>query len=469
MRDDGAFSVIHIENHYASGSQKRPRGPRSNALVGALDTIPQNPVVNLETQANTYYLHFYVQTVEDMPNLSKGVADGLLPLGTSRADCPVLDLAVSSLALAVFSRTQRHPPAAVEATKRYQRVLRIFQDVLYSLSETNIDACLLTIFLMARYEDAVYRLNHFDVGTPAVASFPSFSHHDGALAILKYWRERLSCHQPATNVIRLTRHGLIRSALMRNLALPKWIMDGSLFGESGFELGYDRIVVRLAGIRHQLSASYKMKLGVGSAGDVLPFSATELDQKLQDIDESLKTWASKITNTWRHQRHVLSDPYPWPMRDFYSPVVYSYSKTAYGAVWVQYYATRMLTIVTRLRTLELMRHDPYSLCQSQRSDCISDLKSMANDLAFSIPFCLQRFKVTYRDPRSTADRVILNTEDEIRPHLASLIVWPLTIASSLVDLDSEQVSWFRSELARLGRVTGVGVLESAETHQWLQL
>ena len=463
MQDEQAFSVIHIENHYASGHQKRPRGPRSKALVGALDTIPQNPLVNLETQANTYYLHFYVQTVEDIPNLSKGVADGLLPLGTSRAECPILDLAVSSLALAVFSRTQRHPPAAIEATKRYQRLLRTFQEVLYSLSETNIDACLLTIFFMSRYEDAVHRLNHSNIVTPVAAAFPSFSHHDGALATLKYWRERLSRHQPATNVIKLTRHGMIRSALMRNLALPEWIIDGSFFGECGFELAYDRIVVRLAGIRHELSMLFN------SARDVLPFSTTDLDKELQDVDESLQSWALKLPNAWRHRPHLLSDPYPWPMRDFYSPVVYSYSKIAHAAVWIQYCATRMLTIGTRLRILELMRQDSPNLFQIHRSDCASNIKSMANDLACSIPFCLQRFKLTNRNLASTPDTVVLSTEEEIRPHLASLAVWPLTIASSLVDLDFEQVTWFRSELARLGRAIGVGVLESAETHQWLQL
>ena len=95
---------------------------------------------------------------------------------------------------------------------------------------------------------------------------------------------------------------------------------------------------------------------------------------------------------------------------------------------------------------------------------------MADSLASTIPFCLERFKVAH-DPDSPIRQTLtmLNTNDEIKPYLAMLAIWPLAIASSLEGVDVGQQLWFRSELARLGRITGAGVLEFAETDQWLRL
>lgn len=48
-----------------------------------------------------------------------------------------------------------------------------------------------------------------------------------------------------------------------------------------------------------------------------------------------------------------------------------------------------------------------------------------------------------------------------------IIVWPLSVVSGLKGVDEEQQPWFRSELARLGRILGDGVIESAESGNWI--
>ena len=73
----------------------------------------------------------------------------------------MVDLALSSMALAVFSRTQKHPAAATEASPRYYRLLRVAQERIAqlgisTLDEQKIDACLLAIFLMGRYEGTMH-------------------------------------------------------------------------------------------------------------------------------------------------------------------------------------------------------------------------------------------------------------------------------------------------------------------------
>jgi hypothetical protein len=91
--------------------------------------------------------------------------------------------------LAIFSRTQQHPPAAREAFLRYGRLLRVAQEQITQLEilrcdEKDFDKFLLTIALMAWYETAMHQPANLNLKN-ALGSQHSWSHHDGAMAILK--------------------------------------------------------------------------------------------------------------------------------------------------------------------------------------------------------------------------------------------------------------------------------------------
>ena len=376
----------------------------------------------------------------------------------------MVDLALSSMALHSYSRTQQHAPAATEASSRYGRLLRVTQERLAhlgspTLDERDVDACLLAVTLMGRYEGAARRPGDLN-SKASFRSLQSWSHHDGAMAILKVWNDNLS-HNSATIIIKQTRRGLIKSSLLRNLPLPDWMLDGNRFGEHGLELDHDRIVVRIVNL-HYASTTFQQKNGLQVA------KAEELNNEALELDKALQDWAAQVPSTSSYQRHILTGPDPWPREHFYSSIVYSYSRPAYAAVWSQYFATRMLISSTRLRVLELSRPNPLvnSTFEQQRLECFIHLKTMANSLASTIPFCLERFKVDNPSSPIRQTSITLNTNEEIKPYLASLAVWPLTIASSLDGIDVRQKLWFRSELARLGRTIGDSVLECAETDQW---
>lgn len=376
----------------------------------------------------------------------------------------MVDLALSSMALAVYSRTQQHPPAAIEASSRYYRLLRVAQEriaqlAIPTLDERNIDACLLAVSLMGRYEGATHRPGDLNSKGP-FTSLQSWSHHDGAMAILKVWNDNLS-HNTATFIIKQTRRGLIKSSLLRNLPLPDWMLNGTRFGEHDRELDYDRIVVRTVNLHHAC-ASLQQKNGLQIA------KAEQLNNEAQELDKALQDWAAYIPSTCFYRRHILTKPDPLPRRHFYSSIVYSYPKPGNAAAWSEYFAVRMHINSTRLRALEPSRPNPLIelTYEQQRLECTTQLEAMADSLASSIPFCLERFKIDNSSPPISQTSIMLNTNDEIKPYLASLAVWPLTIASSLDGIDVGRQLWFRSELARLGRITGDGVLECARTDQW---
>lgn len=312
---------------------------------------------------------------------------------------------------------------------------------------------------MSRYEDAVYSPNRASLGTKTL----SFQHHDGALSMLKIWREKLVGGQPPSGVIKHSRRGIIRSALLRSKPLPDWILDGASFGEHGSELEYDSIVARIADIRHRLSMFLKEIPGLGYRSNNFAERVESLNEEARDIDEALQGWISSFPSTWHPKSHILSDINAWPTHDFDNPIVYSYSSTASLLVWTQYYSMRLFMNSTRLRILRLSNVGSKEFSQKQRAQCLSNITAAANDLASSLPFCLGEVRVA-----SDRISVTVETNVEIMPYVATRVIWPLMIASSLADVDMKQRQWFRSELARLGKIVGFGVIEHADTDGWFE-
>jgi hypothetical protein len=376
----------------------------------------------------------------------------------------MVDLALSSMALAVYSRTQRHPPAGAEASSRYHRLLRVVQDriaqlAIQTLEERDIDACLLAVSLMGRYEGATHRPGDL-TSKDSFTSLQSWLHHDGAIAILRTWNDN-STQRTASPIIKQTRRELIKSSLLRNLPLPDWMMNGSRFGEHDQELEYDRIFVRIVNLNHA-SATIRENT------DLQILKAKKLNNEARELDNALHDLVAQVPSTCNYRRHVLTKSDPWTRENFYSSIFYSYPRPKYAAAWSQLFAMRMLINSTRLKILEISRVNPLVdlTYEQQRIECIAQLKAMADSLASSIPFCLERFKVENPNSLDCDISITLNTNGEITPCLAGLVAWPLIIASSLEGVDAEQQLWFRSQLARLGRITGDGILECAETDQW---
>lgn len=372
-----------------------------------------------------------------------------------------MDLALLAMALAVYSRTQESLPAATDACSIYDRLLPLVHDRITRVStlrQHDIDATLLAVFLMGRYEGVMH--GHALCLQQPIQSSLGWSHHYGVMALLKLWNDNFS-DEPATFIVKHTRRGSIRSSLLRGHSLPPWMIDGERFGEHGLDLEDDRIRVRIVALRRALSFL-----------STLEQSAEELkkiDTEAQELDEALREWAAKSLSTYT--LHTLAASTTFPTKHFYTRTVYSYNNLGNAARCAQYFATRMILISTRvkvrLKASESTQEAGFGalLCDRAQQECTKNLAAVADSLASTIPFCLERFEL----PPVPGCRPSLIRDDPIKPWLAGLVVWPLTIAASLDHADYHQKSWFRSELAELGRVTGDGVLQNAETGDWLKV
>ena len=411
------------------------------------------PHLDLQTRAVSYLLQCHLEILTDVPYVLERFSDCFHKFKISGKPHPVVELALSALALAVFSQTQHYPAAATEASSQYDRLLRFMQALIaqvgkLTLGARDIDSYLLTILFMARYEAVTNR----------PASTLSWSHQDGALAILKLWNDH-SANGCGSAVVRQSRKKLIKSSLLRQLSLPNWVLNGARFGEHGLSLEFDRIFVRIVYLHHAAASIQNTQTSH------IPY-VIDLDIEAQELDNALRNWAAHLPTTWSYQQHVLTQSGPWPRTHFYSPVVYTYSQPGHAAVWSQFFVARMLINNARLKLLESSpRHLPADFTYDEgRLHCRTQLNDMADSLAATIPFCLQRFKVAENGHHQHS--VTINADEEIRPCLAYLVTWPWTLASSLSFVCIRQQQWFRSELAQVGKVLGDGVLALADTDHW---
>ncbi|KIW13825.1 hypothetical protein PV08_06605 [Exophiala spinifera] len=469
--DQFATFSIHVENLYASGKAQRPRGPRSSLTM-------VRPQINIQACALAFYIRHYIEPTEKQPLLATCVAESLLAWRKSsrHSTCRIVDGGLSSLALAVFARTQKSESAAAEASSAYHRLLGMTRGRIGTIGpdthQSHVEACLLAVLMMGRYEGAMHHPGM--IISPTRDSFMalrSWLHHDGALAILQMWNDYLSHSNKASCIIKHTRRGLTLSALLRGFPLADWLLDGERFGEVGLDLDYDRILVPVVNLR------YTAKQLLEQGADADEHTIDELDAQAKSLDVMLEDFATKIPFPESRRRFYLLEQaktWSWPRKHFFSPFVTMYKDQGYAALWALYFAARILVNSTRLKILRAHSHTPEAngsaaAHSEKRAECLTTIQLMVTELASVTPFVLDRVESTDPTARCGWSSLRVNIDEPVKPHLATLMVWPLSVAGSIEGVDVDRQRWFRSELSEVGRIVGDGILQCAETEHWAVL
>lgn len=354
----------------------------------------------------------------------------------------LVDLALSSMALAVYARVRSSPQAAAEAYAHYQQLIRLLQEHIArpTLDATSIDARLLTIFLMGRCESTMYRAGDVDLAG-SFQKINSWSHHDGAGALLKLWQMHLS-HEKASTIVKQTRRGLLKSFLLREQSVPTWLQDGKCYGEHGAELRYDKILTRLVNLRSVMSM--QQDLGDQSYRDELTAEAFQLALDLRDFTTELPT-------TYAYRK---CEAPPFDQGWLSSTVLNVCATPEHATVWAHLFATRLIVSRTNV---QILQSSPET--KQEAEGCTAMLQEHAENLAATIPQCLGLIQ-------AEGDEVSSLPEANVKPWQASLAVWPLSIAVSIPGYDDALRQKFKTQLAMIGKIVGDGVLQTVTTDEW---
>lgn len=426
------------ENKYANGVTKRPRGPRLKKTSAEI-TIPQD--IRLRALKN-YLDNHIIPSVDLEIDICGSLSACVAAWQANDASSILVDLALSSMALAVYARVRSSPQAAAEAYAHYQQLLRLFQEDIArpTLDATSIDARLLTVFLMGRCESTMHRAGDLDLAG-SFQKINSWSHHDGAEALLKLWHMHLG-HEEASTIVKQTRRGMLKSLLLRGKPIPKWLQDGNRYGEQGAELHYDRILARLVSLRSVMGI--QQDVGDETYSDEVMAEAFQLARDLRAFTTDLpEAYIYRRSKTPPSDQDWLSDP-----------MLNVCSTPQHATIWAHLFATRMIVSRTNI---QILQSSPET--ELEAKSCTAMLQEHADNLAATIPQCLG---LVYAE----GEEVQILPEANMKPWQASRAVWPLTIAVSIPDYDDALRRRFKAQLATIGKIVGDGVLQTVLTDEW---
>ncbi|KAL2687613.1 hypothetical protein Neosp_005174 [[Neocosmospora] mangrovei] len=186
--------------------------------------------------------------------------------------------------------------------------------------------------------------------------------------------------------------------------------------------------------------------------------AQKVDNLIDDfriLDQDIQTWAARLPSKWSYSQHILPETCDFSQDEFYSKAVSTCAKLGYTAVWNEHYAIRMFISHTRLQILHLApQPNP-----AETHEYLSQLGSSADSLASFVPFCLGRIRKT---PKGSVEL----SDEPFKPYLASLVVWPLSLASGLHTLEPAQRQWFSSTVARVSEKSSECLYAYAASDYW---
>lgn len=457
------FSILHNENIYASRQRKRPQGPRARA-VAPFVAPPVHTFItrDIHSEAVSFFFNRHLGPGTN-GLLKRGFPNSTLSL--RRGSSPILDDAVSSIALALFSRSKLYPHATTLAFDSYQKSLRTLQTALSAPESIDIDACLLAVCLLARYENVVYTFGQ-DNTTPLTRTVKNRAHLLGAMALLKFWVYRPQSTAIPTETIRHTRYILRKAAIFGVIEFPEWLSDGAVFGEHGSMLKLDRILVRVIHVRNLLR-HYETDLSrprISCAKSILALNEIEKELKSLDIAladfESVYSVSNLVGQTLADRRFQVG-----AKEHFFSHKIYSHQSHEIVAHCALFTGYRMLVIHLLIYTLKLIEKlSPWQL-PTALNEYQQMLEDLTEDLRSIVPFGLDKLTIM-KDPGQFGDHISIKPDEERRHYIVDLMSLPLLIASTSESIQKDSTDWFRSQLAETGRFLGYSAMELAKTTSW---
>jgi hypothetical protein len=248
----------------------------------------------------------------------------------------------------------------------------------------------------------------------------------------------------------------IRTAILRDVTIPRWLRNGTLYGEGGSDLELDSLLIRAAALQSKSTTL------LGDENLVLPSDVTELKIvaiEAQELDVGFQNWPSSLPEDWLFTLHTSkgSDSTSGLL---YEGSVHRYKAYGHAAVWNRYRAVRIIVNDIHLQLLSRLPQNPSLITQVET--CQKNVGSLATDLCYSVPVFFSSNPASHDSVSKSAksNRNILDTQQTITPMMATVIAWPVTVAISTEAVPNAQKQWLQSKLKTIAGVVGASVLHS---------
>ncbi|KAL6887041.1 hypothetical protein GGI43DRAFT_417508 [Trichoderma evansii] len=455
------------ENAFAMGRRRRP--PKTNNNPAALPTGSVSgsilspveksrriqPALSLPLEIHALY--YYAESVS-MKRYMLGDAcyeysSHVLHHWELAEPGSCLRLALTAYSHAVIGRNRGVRQALSLAQKVYAKAVREIQKATRRISGDTIDQVMLAMMLMGSYENVMYFLrDSTSLPRDAVGSrfWKYICHEKGAGSLLNVRRE--SGFAANTDLDKAIRQNCLRIIILRGAAMAAWVEDGRIWGEEGYELGLDSLMIRVLILRNKSVSSLR---GIDTVKPEIIDEVKSIAMESYTLDYDLALWALSLPQDWNfHVSWTHSQPGSNATGARVHIPSHSYPSVGHASIWNRYRALRLIANSIQKRALGALQslfNDSFLDVDMQR--CQDNINKLAIDLCYGAEFSVS----CQNPPRGAEATTQLNIP---HPSVAALLAWPLTVAVSVDAVQPPEKSRLKGILRTVARSLGHTQLES---------
>jgi len=182
----------------------------------------------------------------------------------------------------------------------------------------------------------------------------------------------------------------------------------------------------------------------------------DLVRQTEKLNLAFEDWPKSLTDEWDFSVVDLEGlPSAQDHRSLYEGSTHSYSTLGHATTWNRYRAGHLIVISAMLRTLNtlarFMPHDRGLDAQIQK------YRSIAHSL--TVDTCRSTAFFLLSDHHNASDYLSIS-DQHMSPMTATLLAWPLTIASGIEYVHQDHRDWLRTKLGIISVILGTNLLIS---------
>lgn len=234
----------------------------------------------------------------------------------------------------------------------------------------------------------------------------------------------------------------------------------------------DTLMLRLVNLRARSlylfrNSSWKTSGERCGLPDPTQISPQQIAIEAQELDSALEAWSMNVPDEWMF---VVKRPPTFqsvfPAEYSYQCPIHIYASHGHAAIWNRYRAVRLVVNSIHRRALTCLLQCPMQLpfTLAQQALCQDQIESLAIDLCGGVHFFFDSssnsagHKAHIRS--NTIEYDFDQNRNHVRPRMATLLAWPLTVAVSTEGVPNAQRQWLLARMRMVAEPIGDAVLES---------
>lgn len=186
--------------------------------------------------------------------------------------------------------------------------------------------------------------------------------------------------------------------------------------------------------------------------------ARQLLVQAEILDEHLAKWAYHLPSGHHYRRHTVEQNQS--NDKFFQRIIHIYPTAGHAGMWNRYRVLRLTTNDSILKCISIFCDPSESDLQFLKERALSRIAHLFDDLCASIPYVLGFVRTNSATGQDSAVTIEISKslKDVVKATSASMLAWPLTMASFVDRIPQRYRLYFADRLRDVGEIVDDGTL-----------